>query len=40
MTKTPEIAISAEKVAEILSMARRYDVKDVVTDPELGVECQ
>ena len=36
MTKIPELSISAERVAEILSRARRYDVKDVVTDPDSG----
>jgi Protein of unknown function (DUF3775) len=36
MTRIPELAISSEKVAEILTRARRYDVKDVVTDPDSG----
>jgi uncharacterized protein DUF3775 len=29
----PDLAISAEKVAAILTKARRFDVKDAVTDP-------
>src|SRR6516165_12253625 len=31
--KIPDLAISAEKVAAILDKARRFDVKDAVTDP-------
>ena len=31
--ETPELAISAAKVATILAKARQYDVKDAVTDP-------
>ena len=36
MKKIPDLAISAEKVAAILAKARRFDVKDVVTDPDSG----
>lgn len=36
MTKIPELAISSQTVAEILARARRYDVKDAVTDPDSG----
>ena len=36
MKEIPDIAISAEKVAAILTIARRFDVKDVVTDPDPG----
>jgi hypothetical protein len=36
MKEIPDIAISAEKVAAILTIARRFDVKDVVTDPDSG----
>jgi len=32
--KTPELAISLEKVCYIIAKAREFDVKDVVTDPE------
>jgi hypothetical protein len=32
--KIPELAISSEKVAAILAKARRFDVKDAVTDPD------
>jgi len=32
--KTPDLAISAGKVAAILAKARRFDVKDAVTDPD------
>src|ERR1700756_4998767 len=32
--KIPDLAISAEKVAAILDKARRFDVKDAVTDPD------
>ncbi len=34
MKKIPDLAISAEKVAEIVTKARQFDVKDVVTDPD------
>ena len=34
MKKIPELAISSEKVAAILAKARRFDVKDAVTDPD------
>jgi hypothetical protein len=34
MKKIPDLAISAEKVAEIVIKARQFDVKDVVTDPD------
>jgi len=34
MKQIPDIAISSEKVAAILTIARRFDVKDVVTDPD------
>ena len=33
MQKTPDLAISAAKVATLLAKARQFDVKDVVTDP-------
>src|SRR5262245_48242388 len=33
---TPALAISAEKVAYIITKAREFDVKDVVTDPDSG----
>ena len=36
MKEIPDIAISTEKVAAILTIARRFDVKDVVTDPDPG----
>ncbi|HVX77491.1 MAG TPA: DUF3775 domain-containing protein [Bradyrhizobium sp.] len=36
MKQVPDITISAEKVAAIISKARRFDVKDVVTDPDSG----
>lgn len=36
MKEIPDLAISAEKVAAILAKARRFDVKDVVTDPDSG----
>jgi Protein of unknown function (DUF3775) len=36
MNEIPELAISAEKVAQILARARQFDVKDVVTDPDPG----
>jgi hypothetical protein len=36
MSEIPELAISAEKVAQILAKARQFDVKDVVTDPDPG----
>jgi len=36
MNEIPELAISAEKVAQILAKARQFDVKDVVTDPDPG----
>jgi Protein of unknown function (DUF3775) len=32
----PALAISAEKVAYIITKAREFDVKDVVTDPDSG----
>jgi hypothetical protein len=34
MKEIPDIAISTEKAAAILTIARRFDVKDVVTDPD------
>jgi hypothetical protein len=34
--KTPALAISPEKVSYIITKAREFDVKDVVTDPESG----
>jgi hypothetical protein len=34
MKKTPDLVISAEKVAAILAKARQFDVKDVVTIEE------
>jgi hypothetical protein len=34
MKEIPDIAISTEKVAAILTIARRFDVKDVVTDSD------
>lgn len=36
MTKIPDLTISPETVGAILAKARRYDVKDVVTDPDSG----
>ena len=36
MSEIPELTISAEKVAAILTKARQFDVKDVVTDPDPG----
>lgn len=36
MNEISNLAISAEKVAAILAKARRFDVKDVVTDPHPG----
>lgn len=36
MNEIPELAISAEKVAQILAKARQFDVEDVVTDPDPG----
>jgi len=36
MNEIPELAISAEKVAQILAKAREFDVEDVVTDPDPG----
>jgi hypothetical protein len=32
----PDLAISAAKVAAILTKARQFDVKDIVTDPDSG----
>ena len=32
--KTPALAISPEKVSYIITKAREFDVKDVVTDPD------
>lgn len=34
MDEIPDLVISPEKVAAILSKARQFDVKDVVTDPD------
>jgi hypothetical protein len=34
MDDIPDLVISPEKVAAILSKARQFDVKDVVTDPD------
>ena len=36
MSEIPELSISPEKVCSIISMARRFDVKDAVADPESG----
>jgi hypothetical protein len=36
MNEIPELTISPEKVAAILTKARQVDVKDVVTDPDSG----
>lgn len=36
MKKIPDLVISPEKVAAILTKARQFDVKDVVTDPDPG----
>jgi len=36
MNEIPELAISAEKEAQILAKARQFDVEDVVTDPDPG----
>ncbi len=32
--KIPDLAISAEKVVDIIAKARQFDVKGVVTDPD------
>jgi hypothetical protein len=34
--KVPTLAISPEKVSYIITKAREFDVKDVVTDPDSG----
>ena len=34
MSEIPELAIAAEKVAQILAKARQFAAKDVVTDPD------
>ena len=34
MKKIPDLAISPEKVSAIIMKARRFDVKDAVTDPD------
>jgi hypothetical protein len=36
MAEIPELSIPTEKVCAIISLARRIDVKDVVTDPDSG----
>jgi hypothetical protein len=36
MSEIPELAISTEDVCAIISMARRFDVKDSVADPDSG----
>src|SRR6516162_8812093 len=36
MKEIQDLAISPEKVAAILTKARQFDVKDVVTDPDSG----
>jgi hypothetical protein len=36
MIEIPELSISPEKVCSIISMARRFDVKDAVTEPDPG----
>lgn len=36
MKKIPDLVISPEKVVAILTKARQFDVKDVVTDPDSG----
>ena len=36
MDDIPDLVISPEKVAAILTKARQFDVKDVVTDPDSG----
>jgi Protein of unknown function (DUF3775) len=36
ISKIPDLAISAAKVAAILVKAKQFDVKDVVTDPDSG----
>lgn len=36
MSKIPDLAISAAKVAAILTKARQFDVKDMVTEPYPG----
>ena len=36
MSEIPEFAISASKIAAILARARQFDIKDVVTEPDLG----
>ena len=34
--KVPDLTISAAKVATIITKARQFDVKDVLTDPDSG----
>jgi hypothetical protein len=36
MSEIPELAISTNDVCAIISMARRFDVKDAVADPDSG----
>ena len=36
MSEIPELSISTENVCAIISMARRFDVKDAVSDPDSG----
>jgi len=36
MVEIPELSISPETVRAIISMARRFDAKDAVTDPDPG----
>ena len=40
MVTRPSLSISPEKVCFFALKTREFDVKDVVTDPELRVECQ
>jgi hypothetical protein len=36
MSEIPELSISTKNVCAIISMARRFDVKDAVSDPDSG----
>ncbi len=36
MREIPELSISTEKICSIISMARRFDAKDAVADPDSG----
>ena len=36
MSEIPELSIPTEKICSIISMARRFDAKDAVADPDSG----